>query len=346
MLMWQTAIPGSVELLFSTFMPDSGQAAATPFSYSDMALVSDPDSTCELAATSTDYCGLWVLPCSNGMGLFDEMQTLAIIGAPDATTHMGAGSLIQTKTVFDGGNACSEQSEALSIKKQGYWSTSGDGPAQDTLELLLNFPSVSVTPKSQGYVDSLNSVCSCGGVWELNRERVLTSCPAGSCLNGQQIFGSAVLGVPGYGLIIRAGDQLRLTDLAINSTLGYMQPFTINNLPLNNVDQCMMPPKIDDLCGRYTQPCQSYSLESPELDYQSSFEYIEYSGEYQAVTDTYAPGVGCDADPFFRVEQTGSVSRSSFSRLEALLRRHFFSTVHSWPLRLRTQRLCFLLDAA
>lgn len=293
------------ELMFTGFAnnPDNGRAAF--FDFEDVAYVSDTISTCERDDVSTAYCGQWALECSNGLAEYDISGLDLINGSPDANTGLGDGTLLRMINIFDGGFGCASQHSVLSMVANGFWSTNSQGPTLGVLNFLVNFPTLLVTAKSTAYVAELNALCPCGGTWVRGVERVLTTCPVDTCV-GAGIFQGAVLGQPGFGNILRTGQELRMTPFSTNETEGYLSRFGVDDLPYTNTGECPPNPPVSySFCGEFVQPCRSDVFENPPLDYTAEFDFSVVTGAYTLEHKTFLAGSGCDGTEAFAIEQQG-----------------------------------------
>jgi hypothetical protein len=96
----------------------------------------------------------------------------------------GDGLLAKSVTLYDPGFGCLRTHEALDLDMTGfaavsqapkffsvdmsrrYWSTDAGGNALGKMETIINFPTITVTAKSQIFLDQLNYGCPCGGTWQ------------------------------------------------------------------------------------------------------------------------------------------------------------------------------------
>jgi hypothetical protein len=59
------------------------------------------------------------------------------------------------------------------LHPHSYWSTDAAGNALGVMDMIINFPVITVTAKSEIFLDQLNNGCPCGGMWQKGVPRAL-----------------------------------------------------------------------------------------------------------------------------------------------------------------------------
>ena len=174
---------------------------------------------------------------------------------------------------------------------------------QGAYNFMLNVPKTSITAADKNLVDILNHNCPCGGTWEVNVTRHLTYCEF--CL--VPFVQPGDIGVPGFGVIRRYGDELRFASCARASRhrsppcsisqmdydmhTGYNFPLTVDDLPTFAVSFCVKNSPSYEYRGTFYQSCIADAYSG--FDLTGIWNIRNDSNLYYYARSFYKLGSGC-----------------------------------------------------
>eukprot|EP00049_Salpingoeca_infusionum_P012051 m.214040 g.214040 ORF g.214040 m.214040 type:complete len:887 (-) comp15092_c0_seq1:173-2833(-) len=296
------------ELRFTHSTSTVKSATTTPLISTDTAYTLS-DGTCAYPGDyRLDICGTWELSCAP-MGddaPNDVWEQYSFIGnAGDPTEGEGLGIVKRERIIFEPFYGCNRNYSAIKISDTGFWSDAGNDvtKVQGARQILINIPSTKVLVADQKTVDSLNNPnlgCPCGGTWQINVPRVLTTCPPNTC-NNPSWLGAGEVGSPGFGIIRETGQSMRLSKF-LPTVLGYKEPLGVDSYPLARIASCPAPNISTDYTAHWFRPCSA----GPE-DFDFKVDMFFSGTKYNFSESLFNPGVGCDTVPVLEIVHSGGV---------------------------------------
>jgi hypothetical protein len=302
------------------------------------ASMTNTGDACANDVTNDEFCGTFISLCMAQLDMpvattspQNAMQVVVLSG--DATSLGTAdGRITFTKQLFDNTkSSCLSPEVTLTVDAVGFYSTL-DMPANPLYpintgyrQINVQYPTLTVTPSNQQYVDYLVANCACGDatLWQLNTARTLTYCgqvgmtgrPC-EALFAAGIFPGGSISTPGFGVIQLANDQLRISPLVTDMSEGTSQLMTMETTFSNRAINCISDQTSASLCGQYDFPCHSIAVpqSSSQAAYASSGVFAatgpgEACSECFYMNTTYFTAEnGCEANSpnqYIQVEQNG-----------------------------------------
>jgi len=258
------------------------------------------DNTCPYVTPTFNMCGMWARQCTAESVVYDTTQVLSLTGQEEEN-----GAAVFYKEFFQIGGGCQSTQSQMTVEAEGFWSSyEVDG----INGVLINYHSVEIQTATPDMLNNAQTGCPCGGTWEAGVKRTLVTCADGTC-PGKALFGGGILGIPGYGKVIRVNDMLQMSKLQEQVTDGISNGvFQMDDFPLSLDQECVKEKVIDQVCGNYQQPCHpDGEYGTAVTSYTSSFyfETKDKAKTYNLNRTDYQPGSGCDLAPILSVVQVG-----------------------------------------
>lgn len=259
------------------------------------------DNTCPYVTPTFNLCGMWARTCTAESFVYDTTQVLSLTGQDEEN-----GAAVFYKEFFMPGGACASTQSQMTVEAEGFWSSyEVDG----INGVLVNYHSVEVQTSTPDLLNNQQTGCPCGGTWEAGVKRTLTTCADGTC-PGKGLFGGGILGIPGYGKVIRVNDMLQMSKLQEKVEDGISNGvFQMDDFPLSLDQECVKEKVVDRVCGNYQQPCHPDGEYGTAItSYTSNFYYEtkDRKKTYNLNRTDYTPGSGCeDQAPILSVQQVG-----------------------------------------
>eukprot|EP00045_Choanoeca_perplexa_P014108 m.164065 g.164065 ORF g.164065 m.164065 type:complete len:878 (+) comp16569_c1_seq1:48-2681(+) len=260
-----------------------------------------------------ELCGDWLLDCAASEGLLDIGEDVEISGRLGTGVGEGSGTLTTIKTVFQPGFNCDLSKRVIEIMKIGLWSDYGNDTLgyKNSRQMLFKAATLIVTAFDDDTVKGLTTGCPCGGTWKKEMPRTLTTCPPTTCTD-TALFGGAVLGEPGFGVVTIENGQLRMTDFKSNEISGFTQSMGVTVLPHDSFAPCEPIKKLSSANGIREMACR------PDSEQISPFESagnwtIQDNGHYEWFRMKYTKGFsnGCTKNMAILIKTTGKIDFES-----------------------------------
>eukprot|EP00043_Microstomoeca_roanoka_P017619 m.184651 g.184651 ORF g.184651 m.184651 type:complete len:870 (+) comp16673_c1_seq1:139-2748(+) len=249
--------------------------------------------TLAVAAASADIlnCGKYASTCSAQLGAYVD-SSMTIHGSYSGDFSLSFDVYTDTQ--------CAKGS--YSVRGAGTWmdlNIVGQDNDQDRY-WQVTYESVAVTTLNDDMTNRMNNGCPCGGTWVAGQERVLTSCPPGTChytgwLGGWTDPGTAgvEIGNAAFGFAEADGGKIALSFLDASYPTG--MGFSSENiwLTINRVENCGPIRPSHDVCGAWEQRCNPAFVDgaksmSAELVYEGNTGDPYESGIYKEKVIYYA----------------------------------------------------------
>lgn len=278
----------------------------------------DSGAACTATDNSASFCGTYGGAC---MAQIDAVvpttysqnaQELLILSGDADPDGNADGQISFFKEFFNNtgtnSNPCAPSESTLSVSAVGFYSSSNmpDNANYDVetgyQQILIQYPSLIVTPTSPEYVSYLQNNCACSGQWQLNTPRTLTYCASGcDALFSAGIFPGGALGRSGYGTIQLTDSQLRISTLVDNAQDGPNQLMSMTTTINPQVQPCANPSVSSSLCGHMELPCHSIQLTDGTLPAYAATGVMYATGPLETCqecfymnTTYYAGETGCE----------------------------------------------------